>query len=652
MPTTTTLMSSAHPSVSLPPSSDRPEVKRTHQQRMGILRRSPFYDLPYFSMQMVQYDLMHTATGVLTTFVRALHAPRHPLQLRPIQCEDVSMQTACTLHVDYWRTPPPLADPTPLLCVLSHIPCSMQSEKALRKVQRPSSAYLRNDMKPLTQQGYPRAAEWLRLARGGHLTYILRHTQEPHCPRVPKTPRQAQAWVKWHSKRNHLLALHWMCTYIDALCAPVVDSAQLLRIQRLADKASGFWYHFLPNSMHTLLMHAMTHMAEQTENWGPQCVYWLFHKERSATTPCTPRAVRMQTACRTALSSPPLPFPSHAHCTATACAWCLHAPCVNRYIGFLTRCALSKPYPELSIVNTVSAMSLATGRISNELSEEIFGDSAEADQLAYAGLPTTRPQHLRSMPFRPVVPKTKPKKECAKKLQTELDQLNEGLRADLKKTNVRARIQAILHRLDNRWDVNSPSFNAAVCMHGVQRNVEYEKVWNSQPDGTLHAHDTSFINRHVFACPCNDDTGVEPAEGWGDDEVMCSLGEEEKLEEEKEDVPTSSTSVVSSQRQPFRHDEVVAYGLVKRWLVVKQAGIDEQGGELGGARKEALVVLAHVRIFEWSLEPETGIPILQHVQRSRAGYNDHYMLAQHIVCRITLSPLLTNTSQYFVAHAQ
>ena len=84
---------------------------------------------------------------------------------------------------------------------------------------------------------------------------------------------------------NRFLALHWMCAYIDALCVPTMDGHQLERIQYFAKKASWYWYKFLPVTMHTLLAHAMLHLAEQAKQYGPQCIYWLFHKERSTLTP-------------------------------------------------------------------------------------------------------------------------------------------------------------------------------------------------------------------------------------------------------------------------------------------------------------------------------------------------------------------------------
>jgi hypothetical protein len=76
-----------------------------------------------------------------------------------------------------------------------------------------------------------------------------------------------------------------MCTYIDALCVPTLDGPQLERIQYLCKVASWHWYKFLPRQMHTLLAHAMLHLAEQTAFFGPQVIFWLFHKERSPLPP-------------------------------------------------------------------------------------------------------------------------------------------------------------------------------------------------------------------------------------------------------------------------------------------------------------------------------------------------------------------------------
>jgi hypothetical protein len=156
----------------------------------------------------------------------------------------------------------------------------------LGRVQRPWPSYLRRDLKPLTQVKYPRAAEWLKLGRGGYLTYILRHIHPTRPPSIPRQghPSEEAAWIKWEGANNRFLALHWMCTYIDALCVPTMDAAQQERIQYLAKKASWYWYKYLPSSMHTLLTHAMFHLAEQAVEYGPQCLYWLFHKERSSCT--------------------------------------------------------------------------------------------------------------------------------------------------------------------------------------------------------------------------------------------------------------------------------------------------------------------------------------------------------------------------------
>ena len=153
-------------------------------------------------------------------------------------------------------------------------------------MQKPWPGYIRKQLKPLTQVSLPRAAEWLRLARGGHLTYLHRHlfpnlSLQPLVARVGYR-KQERASNQAMKEGNAFLAYHWMCTYIDALCAPTMDPHHLERIQWLCKVASWHWYKHLPPSMHTLLAHAMLHQAEQAEQYGPPSLYWLFHKERSA----------------------------------------------------------------------------------------------------------------------------------------------------------------------------------------------------------------------------------------------------------------------------------------------------------------------------------------------------------------------------------
>jgi hypothetical protein len=66
----------------------------------GVKGKSPFYDLPYFKMSMVQYDLMHTAMGVLSTFNRAYSNPRYDdtLFCKQAEREKVSSQLCTAVH--------------------------------------------------------------------------------------------------------------------------------------------------------------------------------------------------------------------------------------------------------------------------------------------------------------------------------------------------------------------------------------------------------------------------------------------------------------------------------------------------------------------------------------------------------------------------
>ena len=246
----------------------------------GVKGRSPFYDLPYFRMDMVQYDLMHSAVGVLAMPFKAFNAPSHPWYLTQTQRTAVSLLAPSkrSAHV-HWPTDP--CSPLPRSSVRVRV-VPMQTEAHLRKVQRPYKPYLRKDLKPLTQLKYPRAAEWLKMARGGHLSYLVRHLIPPRVilHELSSTAEQ-EAWIVWARKNNEHDALHWMCTYIDALCAPELDAVHMQRIRLLRNKAAWHWYKCLPQNMWTMLAHAMWHLTEQAAWYGPQSIFWLFHKERS-----------------------------------------------------------------------------------------------------------------------------------------------------------------------------------------------------------------------------------------------------------------------------------------------------------------------------------------------------------------------------------
>jgi hypothetical protein len=93
------------------------------------------------------------------------------------------------------------------------------------------------------------------------------------------------------------LTLQHMCTYIQALSAPTMSTKQGEQIIRLRNIAAWHWYRYLPTKTHTLLAHAMTHMADQAIYWGPQTVFWLFHMERSVRSRCLYPAHSMPVLC-------------------------------------------------------------------------------------------------------------------------------------------------------------------------------------------------------------------------------------------------------------------------------------------------------------------------------------------------------------------
>ena len=62
--------------------------------QLGVKSRSPLFDLPFFDMRMVQYDLMHNETGVLSTFFHAFSDGRE-LRLTKGQKADVRPHASC-----------------------------------------------------------------------------------------------------------------------------------------------------------------------------------------------------------------------------------------------------------------------------------------------------------------------------------------------------------------------------------------------------------------------------------------------------------------------------------------------------------------------------------------------------------------------------
>ena len=328
----------------------------------------------------------------------------------------------------------------------------------------------------------------------------------------------------------------------------------------------------------------------------------------------------MKTAQAAVPRSPPsLP------CALDAVLLCpFHALSMIRYIGFLKRCALSKPQPELSIINTVNAMALATGRIPAELSREVFGDAQHADHLAYAGLPTARPRHLRSMPFTAISPHN-----VSAAVAWRRRQANDRLHGHLRDRRVRGRFHALLRRAHPAWDAYNPvAFEVGVCFHGVVRDRAYEKEWDYREDGFLYPTGDWSLNQHAFACACNEDTGVTYA--------ACR----DPRPGPRYVVRTAPPLPIEcSQRAPFQQHEVIAYGLVKRWIKVRQTLSDGQ---------ELNEIIANVRVFVWSPELGTGCSRIR--QHSVPPFDDHYMLARHIVCRITLSPTPDNEAFYLVSH--
>ena len=86
-----------------------------HDKQKGVLQRSPLYDLPYFKMCMVQYDLMHTAMGVLSTFNKGYATEHSTLFVKPAARAEVPPTLLLPPQDQLDSSPPPSQLTLPLL---------------------------------------------------------------------------------------------------------------------------------------------------------------------------------------------------------------------------------------------------------------------------------------------------------------------------------------------------------------------------------------------------------------------------------------------------------------------------------------------------------------------------------------------------------
>ena len=108
------------------------EAKK-HDTEKGVGGRSPFYDLPYFSMEQVQYDLMHTAMGVLRTFNQGYAKDGHDLFVDSAERIQVGLLPSL-FSLMFAHDPPPSPTPSPIPSPTpsyqSHMPSSLHSLSA------------------------------------------------------------------------------------------------------------------------------------------------------------------------------------------------------------------------------------------------------------------------------------------------------------------------------------------------------------------------------------------------------------------------------------------------------------------------------------------------------------------------------------------
>ena len=159
---------------------------------------------------------------------------------------------------------------------MCHAVYAVQLEARLQLIHAPPD-HVRGILKPLTQSGMLKTADWIGLSQMGYLLY-LRMCHVPWQHAASSRP-SLRAMFREHFYQAQAMAE--LTNYLDALLSPTLDQAQRTYILQQRNVAEWYFYKYMPREQHRLLAHALWHLAEQAVQYGPATLYWMFPMERS-----------------------------------------------------------------------------------------------------------------------------------------------------------------------------------------------------------------------------------------------------------------------------------------------------------------------------------------------------------------------------------
>ena len=168
----------------------------------------------------------------------------------------------------------------PRLCLLSLSVCVCDCDQLEAKLQHISAppGHMRGVLKPLTQTGMLKTADWIGLSQMGYLLYL----RMCHVP-WQYSAQRGRNYTFFLQHYHQVEAMAELTNYLDALLSPTLDKAQMAYITQQRRVAEWCFYTHFPREQHRLLAHALFgHLADQAVEYGPQSLYWMFPMERSA----------------------------------------------------------------------------------------------------------------------------------------------------------------------------------------------------------------------------------------------------------------------------------------------------------------------------------------------------------------------------------